>query len=493
VISEAVDSKNTSVTLSGRKQCDEDDYGYESKASADFYDKLMSKYEADPDDPMAKFSKSKARELKDIQGAKDRMKQALRREEEDISTPGKRRRRKKETSVEDEGFIDSSVDRHKSNLKKEDLISKDKKRKEEEARRKRIANAKKAPPPVDFNSLLKLANEKKDIPVKIEKKVEKKDGEFGDRPMTKREKEEFIRDNEARLRREGKLPPKERSPAVMEKKSRGSSEEKIERMPERPPKIRAEPGPSFHSAVLKTMPPPEKRKHDPESDTARQMKELEMKMKELDKKKEELETKSKVEEYNRRKRLEYERKKAEFEREKRHQQLAEKQERRKLEQDKKKLEDMQARYKEMQRQLQEKEQRLSSGGSSTKRDIHSVESRHFPGERKRRDDRGHAYGRGGGGGGMRIESDSEEYDSEMDDFIDDTDAKVDIGAEIRNIFGYDKRKYRDEDDFDDRSMENNKFSSIMMEEARSARIGRQEDLEDIRREEEELKRKKRRR
>mgnify|MGYP001437868524 CR=1 FL=1 len=60
-------------------------------------------------------------------------------------------------------------------------------------------------------------------------------------------------------------------------------------------------------------------------------------------------------------------------------------------------------------------------------------------------------------------------------------------------FSYDKRKYRDEDDFDDRSMENNKFSSIMMEEARSARIGRQEDLEDIRREEEELKRKKRRR
>lgn len=32
-----------------------------------------------------------------------------------------------------------------------------------------------------------------------------------------------------------------------------------------------------------------------------------------------------------------------------------------------------------------------------------------------------------------------------------------------------------------------------MEEARSARIGRQEDLEDIRREEEEMKRKKRRR
>ena len=268
-----------------------------------------------------------------------------------------------------------------------------------------------------------------------ESKVEKlKDREFGDRPMTKREKEEFIRDNEARLRREGKLPPKERSPAVTEKKSRGSSEEKNERMPEKPPKIRAEPGPSFHSAVLKTMPPPEKRKHDPEmSETARQMKELEMKMKDLEKKKEELETKSKVEEYNRRKRLEYERKREEFEREKRRQLQSEKQERRKLDQDKKKLEDMQQRYKEMQRQLQEKEQRLSSGGS--KRDINSVESRHFPGERKRQENGSRDSRRIGGSGGRRIESDSEDYDSEMDDFIDDTDAKVDIGAEIRNIFG----------------------------------------------------------
>ena len=59
-------------------------------------------------------------------------------------------------------------------------------------------------------------------------------------------------------------------------------------------------------------------------------------------------------------------------------------------------------------------------------------------------------------------------------------------------------------------MENNKFSSIMMEEARSARIGRSlnvliylfhvilfqgrmEDMEDMRREEEDLKRKKKRR
>ena len=90
----------------------------------------------------------------------------------------------------------------------------------------------------------------------------------------------------------------------------------------------------------------------------------------------------------------------------------------------------------------------------------------------------------------RIESDDEdEYDSEMDDFIDDSDTKMDVSAEIAKMFGYNRHKYRDED-FDDRDMENNRFSDIMKEEARSARIGRMEDLEDIRREEEENRRKK---
>lgn len=90
---------------------------------------------------------------------------------------------------------------------------------------------------------------------------------------------------------------------------------------------------------------------------------------------------------------------------------------------------------------------------------------------------------------LRIDSESE-YDSEMDDFIDDTEATFDISAEIRSIFGYDRNKYRNEADFDDRSMENNRFADVMREEARSAKLGRMEDLEDMRREEEEKRRKK---
>jgi len=121
-----------------------------------------------------------------------------------------------------------------------------------------------------------------------------------------------------------------------------------------------------------------------------------------------------------------------------------------------------------------------------------VESRPFPGEKKRpssskREENNfdRPVKRN------RIESESEEdYDSEMDDFIDDTDAKIDISAEIRGIFGYDRRKFANERDFDDRSMENNRYSSIMKEECHSAKMGRLEDLEDMKREEEEKKRKK---
>jgi protein SPT2 len=42
---------------------------------------------------------------------------------------------------------------------------------------------------------------------------------------------------------------------------------------------------------------------------------------------------------------------------------------------------------------------------------------------------------------MTIDSDSE-YDSEMDDFIDDSpmDGEPDISSVLRDVFGYDKRK-----------------------------------------------------
>ena len=87
----------------------------------------------------------------------------------------------------------------------------------------------------------------------------------------------------------------------------------------------------------------------------------------------------------------------------------------------------------------------------------------------------------------RIDSDSE-YDSDMDDFIDDGDCGgSDVSSVIKSMFGYDKSKYKDEDDdLDD--MESS-FNQMQREEKVSAKIGLMEDLEDMKMEEEAKKRK----
>lgn len=74
--------------------------------------------------------------------------------------------------------------------------------------------------------------------------------------------------------------------------------------------------------------------------------------------------------------------------------------------------------------------------------------------------------------------DETDYDSDLNDFIDDSECQEDISSYIRNIFGYDKRKYRDRD-LDDRRMESS-FAQVEHEELISKRLGFQEDLEDMR-------------
>ncbi|XP_017067625.1 protein SPT2 homolog [Drosophila eugracilis] len=76
------------------------------------------------------------------------------------------------------------------------------------------------------------------------------------------------------------------------------------------------------------------------------------------------------------------------------------------------------------------------------------------------------------------DDDEDEYDSELDDFIDDGDCEEDISSHIRDIFGYDKRRYREMDD-DDRGMESS-FAQMQREEFISKKLGMQEDLEDMR-------------
>lgn len=523
VIDEAVDNKDTADTLTGRKQCDEDDYGYTSHVSNSIYEKLMSRYEANPEDPMAKFARSKPKEVKDLSSTMNRVKMALKREEEDAGSgrkkkrtskygnddfindederPGKskekgwldgydeesarKRKEEREKRRRNSSDSDTNVSRHTDRDKDKERREKDrekasdrekekrlreKEREKKEASKRRLELAKKAPPPIDFQSLLKMANDKKDVPVKAEKnkKPVGKDAEFGGRPMTQKEKEEHRLEEERRLRREGKLPPKTREPVPSQSRPSSSSVKKEKekdaeiskyKIPSKTPDIpkkkppRPDPGPQFHPAVVKKpYKPPAHYKSDWRGE-------------DIAPKKSEGWTKP---------------------------------EERKLKMD-------QARLGKEKSYLNSSQERGggSGGHKSSKRDYDS--GKRDADKMRRRDDSPPKKKDTGvrkfdpskmnklpsNFNKRRIESDDseEEYDSEMDDFIDDTEDKVDIGAEIRNIFGYDRRKFKNEADFDDRSMENNKFSNIMMEEARSAKIGKMEDLADMRREEEELKRK----
>ena len=77
-----------------------------------------------------------------------------------------------------------------------------------------------------------------------------------------------------------------------------------------------------------------------------------------------------------------------------------------------------------------------------------------------------------------------------DDFIDDSEA-CDYSSAIREIFGYDKRKFAGER-HNDLAMESS-YAQQQFEESRSAHIGRLEDEEDIKREKIELAKKKQKR
>jgi protein SPT2 len=88
-----------------------------------------------------------------------------------------------------------------------------------------------------------------------------------------------------------------------------------------------------------------------------------------------------------------------------------------------------------------------------------------------------------------VESDEEE-DDDMDDFVVDDGDCDDYSSAIRNIFGYDKNKYHMAYDYEDNdSLMESSFAQQQFEEMRSAKIGRMEDAEDLKKEKEMLARK----
>merc|ERR1712226_1800229 len=118
-------------------------------------------------------------------------------------------------------------------------------------------------------------------------------------------KKEFMRENESRLRREGKLPPKEKVP---DRKKGKSPELDLRDTRKKKP---AEPGPMFHKAVKKSMPEVKKPVVDERSramsEYEREKREMERKMKELEEKRNEMENKHRIMQHNEKKRLDFQR------------------------------------------------------------------------------------------------------------------------------------------------------------------------------------------
>lgn len=122
------------------------------------------------------------------------MKAALEREEEEKLLPRKRKRKSKNENEEDD---EQHTEDEKNDSSKEETAEK----KNGKVKNDKFRIPKKnplAPPPLDFQSLLKLAEQKQHEPIMIEKIVEEKP----ERPMTSKEKEEYMRERERKMRRE---------------------------------------------------------------------------------------------------------------------------------------------------------------------------------------------------------------------------------------------------------------------------------------------------
>ncbi|XP_071452746.1 protein SPT2 homolog [Hetaerina americana] len=196
-IDDARDDVNTAVTMAGPSQPDEDDYGYVSQEASAFYNKLMDKYVSTPsEDP--KFSR-KSQTVKDLVSTKDRVRMALLKEEEEESMGHKRKRKrsKKEDKEKDEDICYDAPDR--------DVLEKEVRNPSRDMPREKpepeIKKKKRpvAPPPMNFSDLLKVAAQKQFEPIKVEKKEVKEEDE---RPMTKKQKEEYLREKQYRMKKE---------------------------------------------------------------------------------------------------------------------------------------------------------------------------------------------------------------------------------------------------------------------------------------------------
>ncbi|KAJ2950457.1 hypothetical protein O0L34_g8700 [Tuta absoluta] len=565
VIQDAVDHDNTAVTLAGADQPDQDDYGYESQEAAAFYQKMMQKYSKIPDEP--KFPDTKKVVKRDINGTIERVKHAL--QHEDDPVPHKRKRRS-DAGGDRDGSPPSKYEPEKEK-KKDDKPDKPKIRKP-------------MPPPMDFNQLLKLAEQKKSEPIVVaDKKPKLESSSAPERLMTKRQRREYEEEMARRQRRQeridaeksGKKIPKDDRPVEKERKPESTGFGRI-------PKIGEKPNGRHDSPKLPDK-DRERDKYDRErsdrdkydrerNDKHRDKERVREVHKEREKERADRERLERLKaerdkldreiDRERLERLKAERDRIDREMERLAREKSDKprpkldgkpSDKYKPPVDRSKLSSKEPMRQDLKKPIDLKSQntyridndrkfnkdgKVVNGHSSQGKPVPKLpqkaplgkkldgspklngyskpENGKRPPEKvpgKRPDDRKPSAQPGSSKpvtnsfdfdrhvgafknkarqfppgdvkrkqqaakARQRVESD-EEYDSEMDDFIDDGDDELDVSSHIKEIFGYDKSKYRYMDDDDDPNMESN-FVQVQREEYISKKHGIMEDLEDMR-------------
>ncbi|XP_062538715.1 protein SPT2 homolog isoform X2 [Armigeres subalbatus] len=540
VLDDAIDQNDTALTLQGPEQPDEDDYGYTSNVASQLYQQLMDKYKNTPEEKKFKDGSKRVMSKEDMERAKARVKDALNRVEEEENAPRTRKRKDggEGTTRDEEGASGSSS---KKLVGPDRYDPEEERRKEVEAKAKEEAAKKKArrpagPAPPDFATLLKLAEQKQLEPVKVEAPVVEKKKE-PERLMTKKEKKEYeerqayleqkkIRD---RIRNDARLSEKERQiklaqydaikagkvPPTAGANKSGASSTNVMAPNGRIPKLNSSGSDRPASSTTSLKPSSTTVSSKPSTSSSSSSKpsssrpddrRASLQKPSLDS----VAAKSKLE--------------AALTASKRSptSQSSFKDSSNIRKPTPSSQQNGSAKISSASKPPQSSKPATSSTNNGQKTrpfppadvpqktrqfpppDVQKPrqfppadvqKTRQFPPPdvtRKRPlDARGKPSSSSSSAPFKKrrpvIEDSDSEYDSEMDDFIDDGDEEMDYSSQIKAIFGYDKSRYRDED-YDDRQMESS-FAQQMREEFISKKIGLMEDLEDMRMEEEEKRQK----
>lgn len=458
-IEDAIDSENTAITIAGPSQPDEDDYGYESQTASALYNQFMSKYNSLPQEKPI-FNTNETRTAKDIASTKDRVKQALKQQELEESS-GHRKKRKSSVVNVKQTEVEEKVEKDNKDVNNKVKEDKDKdKDKDEKPKVKR----KSLPPPMGFAELLKLAAVKQHEPVVIEVKP-KVDNE---RPMTKRQKMEYMHEKERKEQREKKdlEPNKKTSVTNAPNKLDKIQSNKVSKASEKSVISNSMPNKNTSkcaTTISKQITDKSNDKHNIEKlnlNKSSSKNELLEERKKLDAERRQLEEMRRV--------IEEEKKK-----------LAQS----------KKLEDVKSepsnklnvtKSKSISKQISSKDikpRQHPPSDSKLQSALVNTKPKQFPPPDVRPIKAKTVIKKVSN---KRRICDDEEDDSDLTDFIDDgPEDNEDYSKHISEIFGYDKSKYRNIDDEDDTGMESN-FAQQLKEEFISSKIGYMEDLEDMR-------------